>query len=161
VYDFRKRVPDAQVARLKDATRQECKLLHEGRWHCGGIHPWLYVGPLHRDTGGSVREVIWAHALDNEQTLEIRYPNLPTANRLVVHFGLSQRAIEQDTGAPVSFRILAGDEVLAERTLGISESGWFRMDRDLSGLDASEIVFRIHTRQARDRQFCFTADLWN
>lgn len=159
-WDGRRHLKAARVSRGLGPQQVPCDTFRDGRWHCGAPHPWQNVGLIDRDIDGRVREVIWAHARDQGEPLEIAWQDLPEARRLTVHWGLTQRAVEQDTGSPVVAEVLLGDRVVARQTLDIHESGWFRHDIPLAGHEGRSFRIRITARRNQDRQFCFTADLW-
>jgi len=162
VYDFLARIADARVTRVHPDRREECRTFRQDRWHCGPEHPWQYVGRLDRDIAGAVREVIWAHPLNGNHPIEIRYPGVPLGGTLVLHYGWTQRAVEAGLGAPVTFRVTAGDRVLFERVLGLQETDWFEQRLDTSAFRGrrEDVVFSVATPDHQNRQFCFTADLW-
>lgn len=160
LWDARRALPQAKVSRGVGTARQDCTTLRDGKWSCGSPHPWQNVGVLSRDIAGRVREVIWAHARDNGEPLEVRWTGIPEGRTLTVHLGLTQRAVEQDTGAPVIVEVRANGKVVAQRTLAVGESGWFRHDADVSGMGPLEVTVRIVAARNQDRQFCFTADVW-
>ncbi len=151
---------DASVFRGDGTSRQPCTTWQDGRWSCGAAHPWQNVAPVSRDIAGRQRRVIWAHARDNGDPLEIRWTGVPEGRTLTVHVGLTQRAIEQDTGAPVVFEVRLGDRVAVRRTIDIHESGWFRHDIDIAGKGPQDVTIRVVARRNQDRQLCFTADVW-
>jgi hypothetical protein len=159
-YDFLANLKDAKVARVRDGgERQACTLFTQGQWHCGTTHPWMYVGPHERDIDGRVRRVIYAHAVDPGQTLEVSWPELPSARRLTLHFGQTLRGVERDAGAPVHLSVRFGERTVLERTLAIDDPRWQREDFDLEGLEGG-LTLAISTASNSWRQFCFTADLW-
>jgi hypothetical protein len=160
VWDGLKSMKDAKVSHGDGAARQECSTWQDDRWHCGAPHPWQNVGRISRDIAGRERTVIWAHARDNDDPLEIRWHDVPAGRTLTIHVGLTQRALEQVTGAPVAFEVRVGDRVVVQRTIDINEAGWFRHDVDVSGLGRLDVTVRIVTRKNQDRQLCFTADVW-
>ena len=162
LYDFRERIKDAKVNRIYRDRREECANFKDERWYCGAPHPWQYVGREHRDIHGAVRDVIWAHALDRNDRLEIRYPAVRMGTRLVVHSGFTQRGIETGAGSPVTFEIRIGGRVATVRTLAVDESGWFEDVVDVSADRGKnlDVTFTIQTPSYKDRQVCFTADAW-
>jgi hypothetical protein len=160
IYNFLEHLDAAKVARVRPDDRQECGLFTKGQWHCGQKHPWMYVGPHDRDIGGRVRRVIYAHAVDPGQALEIAWPDLPKAGRLTLHFGQTQRGIERDAGAPVRLTVHIDDQVVLDRTLPIDDPTWHRADFDLDPTRAAAVRLSIETAANSWRQFCFTADLW-
>lgn len=171
-YDFLARIRDARVTRLERSAspgrpgpdrREECRNFRDGRWYCGAEHPWQFVGRHERDIAGAVREVIWAHPLDGDRPLEIRYPSVEMARVLVIHFGWTQRAVEAGLGAPVTFRVRVGDRLALERVLGLDEAGWYEQRVDVSDRRGrrEDVVFTVSTPNYQNRQFCFTADLWD
>ena len=160
VWDGLKSMRDANVAHGEGAARQECSTWQDNRWHCGAAHPWQNVGRIKRDIAGRERTVIWVHARDNGDPLEIRWPAVPAGRTLTVHAGLTQRAIELVTGTPVVFEVRVGGRIVMSRSIDINEAGWFRDDIDVSGLGALDVAVRIVTQKNQDRQLCFTADVW-
>ena len=159
-WDARNALPNAKVSRGKAPSEESCTTFKDGRWSCGPAHPWQNVGPISRDIDGRVRRVIWAHARDNNEPLVIRWTDVPAGRTLTVHMGLTQRAIEQDTGAPVTVEVRVNDRVVATRTLPIHDGGWYRHDVDVTGLGGLDVALRIVAAKNQDRQFCFTADVW-
>jgi len=160
VWDARRHLPDARVSRGQGAGQVPCDTFQDQRWHCGAPHPWQNVGLIDRDIAGRVREVIWAHARDRGEPLEVAWRDLPQARRLTVHWGLTQRAVEQDTGSPVVAEVLLGDRVVVHQVLDIHEAGWFRHDLPLEAGGSPSFRVRVTAQKNQDRQFCFTADLW-
>lgn len=161
LFDFLARIDKAQVSRIYPDRMQRCKNFRDQRWYCGGEHRWQFVGRHARDIAGVARNIIWAHPLDKGARLEIRYPDVPMGRTLVVHYGLTQRAIETGEGAPTTFWIDVGEERVFERTVGVNEGGWFEETVDVSGFAAgADVVFTVFTRDYKDRQFCFDADMW-
>lgn len=160
VWDGLASLKNAKVVHGDGAKRQNCSTWQDGKWHCGGAHPWQNVGPMDRDLAGRVRRVIWAHARDNGDPLEIRWPQVPEGRTLTIHLGQTQRAIEQAAGDPVQVQVRIGDQVAIERTLGFDESGWFRYDLDIAGRGTVDVTVRVSAQNNFVRQFCFTADVW-
>jgi hypothetical protein len=160
LWDARRAIQTAKVSHGVGTARQACTTFRDGRWSCGGAHPWQNVGPMARDIAGRVRRVLWAHARDNGDPLEVRWTDVPAGRTLTVHLGLTQRAVEQDTGAPVVVEVRVNDRVVATRTIAIGEAGWFRHDVDVSGLGPLDLAVRIVAAKNQDRQLCFTADVW-
>lgn len=159
VYSFRDSIGDAVVSRVMPKRREFCTNLQNGRWYCGRTHPWLFVGQEAKDTGGKVRDLIWAHAVD-KATLDVGYPKVPAGKTMTVHYGLTQRAYEAREGGPVTFRITRDKVTLFEDVLDPGEGGWFRKDFPMPAGKQSEIHFLISTPDAQSRQMCFTADIW-
>lgn len=161
-YDFLDRIRDAKVTRVHKDRREECTTFKDRRWHCGAVHPWQFVGHSYLDVGGIVRDVIWAHPLDKGIPLEVRYPNIPMHGRLVVRYGLGQRAVDTGEGAPVRFEVRVGSAVVVDRTIDVEESRWYEEAVELDGraTGASDVTFTVSTPNYKDRQFCFTADVW-
>ena len=159
-WDARQHVQEARVSRGLGPGKVPCDTFRDGRWHCGAPHPWQNVGRIDRDIAGRVREVLWAHARDRGEPLEVAWEDLPAARRLTVHWGLTQRAVEQDTGSPVVAEVLLGDRVVVRQILGIHEAGWFRHDIPLADGEGRSFRVRVTAQKNQDRQFCFTADLW-
>ncbi len=162
-YDFLARIRDARVTRVHPGRREECKTFRDGRWHCGAEHPWQFVGRHERDIAGAVREVIWAHPLHGDRPIEIRYPSVEMARTLVLHYGWTQRAVEAGLGAPVTFRVGVGGRPVFERVLRHEDTQWFEQRVDVSDLRGGreDVVFTVSTPDYQNRQFCFTADLWD
>jgi len=168
VYDFLTRLGDARVTRVHaarggaPARREVCRNFRDLRWYCGGVHPWQFVGRRVRDVAGAVREVIWAHPLNHGDPIEIRYPAVRLGTRLVVHYGLTQRAVESGKGAPVTFRVEVGTQTF-ERALQPAEAGWFELELDVSARrgEAEDVVFTVATPDFQLREFTFRADLWD
>jgi len=163
LFGFLERIGDASVTRVHKDRRQQCRIFEEDRWHCGAVHPWQYVGRRSRDIAGSVREVIWAHPLNGGKPIEVNYPDVPMGSSLVVRFGLTQRAIETGKGAPVTFRVKVGGDLVIERVIGTTEDGWFEEVVDVSSRrpGRDDVQFAFFTKDHRDRQLCFTADMWD
>lgn len=161
VYSFLKNLADAQVARVRSDGRQECTLFHQGQWHCGTTHPWMYVGPHERDIDGRVRKVIYAHAVDPGSTLELAWTELPRARRLTLHFGQTLRAVERDAGAPTRLQVWLGDRIVLDRTLAIDDPRWQRADFEMEDGALTTVRLDVSTSANSWRQFCFTADLWD
>lgn len=162
-FDFLANIRQALVVRVHPDHREECRLFREGRWYCGAEHPWQFVGRVDRDIAGAVREVIWAHPLDGHRPIEIRYPAVEMATTLVIRYGWTQRAVEAGLGAPVTFRVHVGDRIAFERVLGLEEVDWFEQRVDVSDSrgQKKDVVFTVSTPSYQNRQFCFTADLWD
>lgn len=170
-YDFLARIRDARVTRLDRSVspagprtdrREECRNFRDGRWYCGAEHPWQFVGRHERDIAGAVREVLWAHPLNGDRPIEIRYPSVEMARTLVIHYGWTQRAVEAGLGAPVTFWVMVGDRPVFERVLRHEETGWYEQRVDVSDLRGrrEDVVFTVSTPDYQNRQFCFTADMW-
>jgi hypothetical protein len=159
VYSFRENIGDAVVTKLSPKRRELCSTLKDGRWYCGRVHPWLFVGKESKDTGGKVRDLIWAHAVD-KATIEVAYPKVPAGKTMTVHYGLTQRAYEAREGAPVTFKIVRNNVTLFEEVLAPDRAGWFRKDFPMPEDKESEIRFLVSTPNAQSRQMCFTADIW-
>ena len=159
-WDGLQSLKDAKVSRGDGEKRQGCSTWQDGKWHCGAQHPWQNVGRISRDIAGRVRDVIWAHARDNSEPLEIRWAGVSAGRTLTVNVGLTQRAIEQVTGSPVEFEVRVGDRVEISRSIDINEAGWFRYDIDVSNLGPVDVTVRIVAKKNQDRQLCFTADMW-
>ncbi len=151
---------DAKVSHGDGTARQECSTWQDDRWHCGPPHPWQNVGLITRDIEGRERTAIWAHARDNNDPLEIRWPNVPAGRTLTIHVGLTQRAIEEVNGTPVAFEVRVGGSLVVQRTIGTNEAGWFRHDVDVSDRGPLDVAVRIVTKSNPFRQLCFTADVW-
>lgn len=167
-YDFLARIGDARVTRLEGPAwakqaREDCRIFRNGRWYCGAEHPWQFVGQQVRDIAGAVREVIWAHPLNGGRPIEIRYPSVEMAQTLVVRYGWTQRAVEAGQGAPVTFKVRVGDRLVFERVLGLDEAGWYEQRVDVSDRrgQREDVVFSVSTPDYQNRQFCFTADMWD
>ncbi len=161
-YDFLERLSEGRVTRIYPHRREECQNYRNQRWYCGGVHDWQYVGRAVRDIASAVREVIWMHPLDRGQRLELRYAGVPLAGRLVIHYGYTQRAVEDGGGKPVTFSVRLGDRVVFERSLETDRAGWFEQEIDVSrfgGAD-TDVTFSVVTPDFKLREFCFTADLW-
>ena len=162
VYDFRENIRDAKVVRVYGDRREECRLFRNDRWFCGSEHPWQFVGRHFRDIAGAVREVIWAHPLDKGNPIEITYDAVPAGKKLVVHYGWTLRAVEAKLGEPVDFVVRVDGEVVFTRRLLIEEKEWFEQVIPLEkrNKDTMSVVFTVSTRNYQNRQFCFTADVW-
>lgn len=161
-YDFLERIDDARVRRVYKNRTVRCENFKDHRWFCGGEHRWQYVGRRIRDIAGAVREVIWAHPLDRGDKLEIEYPKVPPGATLVIRYGLTQRSIETGEGAPVTFQAHVDGAPVLDRVLGTTEEGWFEERVDLSGHEGPVAVrFTVSTPNYKDRQLCFTADVWD
>ena len=162
VYDFRENIKDAKVVRIYGDRREECKIFKNDRWHCGSEHPWQFVGRHFRDIAGAVREVIWAHPLDKGNPIEITYDSVPGGKKLVIHYGWTLRAIEAKLGEPVDFTVRVDGQVVFARRLLVEEKDWFEQVIPLKkgDKDTISVVFTISTRNYQNRQFCFTADVW-
>ncbi len=162
-YDFLARIADARVTRVHPDRREECRTFRNGRWYCGQEHPWQFVGRQDRDIAGAVRQVVWAHPLNGDRPIEIRYPSVELGRTLVLRYGWTQRAVEAGLGAPVRFRVMVGSQVVFERVLGLEEADWFEQRVDLSHLRGrrEDVVFLVSTPDYQNRQFCFTADMWD
>ena len=100
------RIGDARVTRIHKDRREPCTNFHDRRWDCGPRpEAWLYVGVERMDMGDAIREVIWAHPLDKGEPTEIRWPSIPAGRRLVIRYGLNQRAVDSSTfGVAPTFR---------------------------------------------------------
>ncbi len=162
-YDFLAHIRDARVTHVHPDRREECRTFRDGRWTCGPEHPWQFVGRQDRDIAGAVREVIWAHPLNGNRPIEIRYPSVEMARTLVIHYGWTQRAVEAGLGAPVTFRVRVGDRPVFERVLRHEDTEWYEQRVDVSDLQGhrEDVVFTVSTPDYQNRQFCFTADLWD
>lgn len=157
-YDFMANLKDAQVTRVYGKKRENCSKWFDGQWHCGSKHPWQYVGPIERDIAGAVRKAIWFHPLDRNNPLEIKYREVPSGN-LVVHYGLTQRAVEASSGSPVLFEIRVDGKLVHQRSLLQAQGGWFSVEIPLSGNPTHEVLFVDSTPNHNVRQLCFTADV--
>jgi len=161
-YDFLERIGDARVRRVYKNRMVRCENFKDERWFCGGVHRWQYVGRRIRDIAGAVREVIWAHPLDRGNKLEIEYPKVTPGATLVIRYGLTQRAIETGEGAPLTFQVHVAGAPVLDRVLGTTEDGWFEQRVDLSGhQEPLAVRFTVFTPNYKDRQLCFTADVWD
>jgi len=89
------------------------------------------------------------------------WSNLPHAKRLTVHFGQTQRAIEQNRGTPATVKIWFGEKLAMERVLQIDDGIWYRVDFDVKPDDLKQVKISVTAQNKDMRIFCFTADLWN
>lgn len=162
VYDFLEQIGVAKVTRVYRDRREECSLFRQGRWHCGSEHPWQFVGVHWKDIAGAVRRVIWAHPLNGNNPIEIRYPSVELASILVLHYGWTQRAVEAGLGEPVTFTVWVGSTKVFEKILRLEDTEWHEERLDLSSLKGrrEDVLFVVSTPNYQNRQFCFTADLW-
>jgi hypothetical protein len=161
-YDFRERLRDARVTRRHPGKPETCGSFQEDRWNCGAPHGSLYVGRRRVDAGALVRDVIWAHPLDKGIATEIAYPAAPRGGTLVVHWGLTQRAIDSEKpGLPVVFRATVDGEEVLLAVVGADDAGWYEREVEIApGEGAAEVAFTVSSADNRERQFVFTADLW-
>lgn len=161
VYSFLENIKDAKVQTITEEKTSFCTNFTQGRWYCGPVHDWKFAGPIERDIDGRMRKVIWAHPPGDAGILEATWSNLPHAKRLTVHFGQTQRAIEQNRGTPATVKIWFGEKLAMERVLQIDDGIWYRVDFDVKPDDLNQVKISVTAQNKDMRIFCFTADLWN
>lgn len=162
VYDFRERIGSAEVRRVHRDRTEICLTYSAGRWYCGAIHQWQFVGRHSVDVGGLVRDVIWAHPMDKGIVTEISYTDVPRDGTLVIHWGMTQRALDSENpGLPVVFNVTVDGKHVLSDVLGLEDGDWNEFETSIPiGEGPAAVVFSVSTLDNRDRQFVFTADVW-
>ncbi|NOZ02214.1 MAG: hypothetical protein GXP54_10035 [Deltaproteobacteria bacterium] len=161
LFSFLDGLGKARVSRVYKDRTERCTNFRNDRWYCGGVHAWRFVGRYVRDIAGAEREMIWAHPMENGVRTLVNFPAVPRGGTLVIHFGLTQRAIETGAGAPVTFVVDVDRKQVFRRVLGVREEGWFEQSVKVPGRgSAVDVTFSVSTPDNKDRQFCFTADMW-
>ena len=163
LFDSMARIGDARVTRIHKDRREPCTNFHDRRWDCGPRpEAWLYVGVERMDMGDAIREVIWAHPLDKGEPTEIRWPSIPAGRRLVIRYGLNQRAVDSSTfGVAPTFSVSVGGREVLVRDVE-QGSGWAMETIDLEAMEGQplDLAVTVSTPDFRDNRLCFTADVW-
>jgi hypothetical protein len=130
------------------------------RFACPGKRDWLFAGrTVIEDERYRPRQCIWAHP-PGRGALSLRFDDVPIGRVLRGHAGSSWFVEREKRGTPVSLDVRVGG-----RELGAVEhrdgEGWARFELDTSALAGQRlpVEFRVSTRRARNRDFCFQADV--
>jgi hypothetical protein len=173
-YDFVDGVPSAVVADFRDETEQRCAYTTNARRSAGGLHgDPAFPAARHQCSGGDYhfvgvtvvedeqwrgRRCVWAHPTQGAE-LSIRYANVPLGT-VIRGYGALPWWVERELhGAPVEMSVrVAGEQVGAY--VHKDGEGWKRFEFPLGAhaKTQADVEFRIASRRAHDRQFCFEAD---
>ena len=158
VFDFRKNLTQAAVAIQKGNNRHPCEW-RSRRFRCSR-HVWNYVGQTIMQVDQAARYAIWAHPTQ-EGPLIIDYHSVPQADTLRIETGLSQEAAQTPDGTPIQLEIAVDGKVVGN-IIHPNTNKWLEHRIDLgnsASLAEHHIRFRISSKRAGMRHFCFAAKL--
>lgn len=129
------------------------------RFACAG-GDWHFVGvTVIEDQHYQPRRCLWAHP-GNDEVLSIEYQAVSIGQRVRGYGGLPYFRERESHGAPVEMEVYVGGEKIGAY-LHRDGEGWSPFDFDTRGR-ASEVLpveFRVTSKRAAHREFCFQADV--
>jgi hypothetical protein len=129
------------------------------RFMCSGAE-WSMVGlTVIEDQNYRPRRCMWAHP-SPRGTLQIHFDAVPIGASITGYGGLPYLFEREWRGTPIELEALVGGEKVgtAEHRDG---EGWKRFEFATAAFagQTQTVDFRVRSRQARDRQFCFQASV--
>ncbi len=158
LFDFYSEIRNAKVSLKKGNNVQPCNDFQSTRWICP-VRDWNYVGQRQMHVEGELDACLWMHPLKGFVTIA-RFEDVPLGGRLNGSYALSDDAAKLANGAPVSFRLRIGDEVVGDyRTQ--QKSGWRYFDIDTGKFlgKTADVSFEVEAPNDGMRHFCFRAKI--
>ena len=173
VYDFVRNVPSAEVEDRAGTGAQPCTWNPRGRAVAGGLHGHpAFPKERHVCRGGAShfvgitvveddqwlpRRCIWAEPVEG-RTLVITYRDVPLGAKFRGYATLPWWLEREKKGAPVELEVSVDGRQVG-RYVHNDGDGWklFEMPTGRAG-SRGNVEFRVTSRRARERQFCFVAD---
>lgn len=162
-FDFLENLGEAKVIRKwKNKKEEQCTTWREKKWYCEISHEWKFVGDVIRDVSQSRRRVIWAHALEEGNPLQIIYENVPWGKEVEIFYGLTQRSFERAEGSPVIFEVFINEKKVFETQIPQNDKIWHKRTINLKEFrgEKLKILFQVIAQNNSWRQFCFKGRIW-
>ncbi len=130
------------------------------RFNCTRGGDWHFVGVTAiEDQNYRPRRCIWAHPAPGRKTA-VRFKNVPLGSKIVGYGGLSYFLERDGKGAPIKLQLRVAGKKIDTWTHDDGE-GWKRFEfstEQYAGQNA-DVEFRVYSKSAHHREFCFQADV--
>ena len=174
LYDFVDHVPDAVVTEDRGGHETLCRWNPAAVRSAGGLHGDPAFPSMRHECGGGASEFVGVTVVEDQSwrgrrciwaepaqgaTRVIRFRNV-LLGRVVRGYATLPWWIERELrGAPVEMTVAIGDETIGTYVHRDGD-GWkaFEMPTGKHEGTRADVVFRVSSPRARDRQLCFQAD---
>lgn len=166
----------ASASTLRSKKRQACEWTTRGRVENGALHghptfpkrrfeckgggSWHFVGTtVIEDQNYRPRRCVWAHPPGGGKTV-VTFHDVKLGSKIVGYGGLPYFLERESKGTPVRLEVFVGDRRLGE-LIHDDGQGWRRFELSTQPLagESHDVEFRVSSRKAHQREFCFQADI--
>lgn len=158
VYDFTRRIAEAQVAMIGREVRRCGWEAARNRFACDPARGWNWVGPHLAEVGHRPYRCIYAHAVDGH-VVRITFPAAVVGRNLVAYTGIDDFENRKRSDVSVVLKIFIGPKQLYV-IRHQNRWGWrrFAVDTKAFAGQTHPVSFEVSTPAAFARTFCFSAE---
>lgn len=155
----RKPCPFSPRAKVSNGSLGGHPTFPRQRFECGG-GAWNFAGvTVIEDHNYQPRRCVWAHPVDKHDKA-VRFADVGLGSRIVVHTGVPYLRDREVKGTPIDLEVLVNDRSVGTTTHRDGD-GWRQTSfpTDIYAGEKHAVEFRVSSKRARKREFCFYADV--